>query len=109
MKSPFSGQSEFQTITMESTAQINDAKHQLQRTNQTAYLKENYKKLFLKNYPAANRSSLSAPAVKFLKNIGGKPLYRMQCSETTGGRPLRLQMDYLYSPRTGTWSFYSDE
>ncbi len=108
-ESPFSGQTEFQSIATESTAQINDAKQQLQRISQTEYLKENYKKLFLKHYPAASRSSLSAPAVKFLKNIGGQSLFRMQCSETTGGRPLRLQMDYLYSHRTGKWSFYSEE
>ena len=107
--SQFAKQSEFQTILKESASQAKDAKHQLLLIEQTAYLTENYEKLFRKHYPAAARSALSAPKVEFLREIGKKLLFRMQCTEKAGGRPLRLQMDYLYSPNNGRWRFYSEE
>ena len=47
--------------------------------------------------------------LKHLKDIGDNLLFRIKCTETTGGRPLRLQMDYLYSPATASWQFYSEE
>ena len=107
--SQFSQQAEFQSILEECGLQIKDAKQQLRLFSQTSYLKDNFKKLFLRHYPAASSSALSSPKVEFLKNIGDKLLFRMQCTETAGGRPLRLQMDYLYSPSNNHWSFYSEE
>ncbi len=107
--SQFSQQKEFQTILKESAAQMKEMNQRLRLIKQTSYLTDNYKKLFLKHYPAASNSILSAPKVEFLKNIGDRLLFRMQCTETTGGRPLRLQMDYLYSPANDHWSFYSEE
>jgi ubiquitin-protein ligase len=107
--SQFADQKEFQTILKEIASQINDAERQLLLIEQTAYLTDNFEKLFLKHYPAATRSALSAPKVKYLKNIGSNLLFRMQCTETAGGRPLRLQMDYLYSPSSKSWSFYTEE
>jgi len=108
-KSQFVKQSEFQTILKESTAQIQDAKQQLLLIEQISYLTDNFDTLFLKHYPAATPASLSAPKVEFLKNIGNKLLFRLQCTETAGGRPLRLQMDYLYSPANKQWRFYTEE
>jgi hypothetical protein len=107
--SQFAQQAEFQTILSESNLQLKDVKQQLRLIKQTSYLKDNFEKLFLKHYPSASRSELSAPKVTFLKHIGEKVLFRMQCTETTGGRSLRLQMDYLYSPNNDHWSFYSEE
>jgi len=107
--SQFAQQAEFQTILDESEIQIKDVKHQSRLIKQTSYLQDNFEKLFLKHYPSASRSELSAPKIEFLKNIGEKVLFRMQCTETTGGRPLRLQMDYLYSPNNDHWSFYSED
>ena len=107
--SQFANQAEFRTILKEITSQLKDAEQQLLLTEQTTYLTDNFEKLFLKHYPAATRSVLNAPKVEYLKNIGRKLLFRMQCTETAGGRPLRLQMDYLYSPSTKSWSFYTEE
>jgi ubiquitin-protein ligase len=107
--SQFAKQTEFQAILEESKDQAKDAKQQLLLIEQKDYLTENYEKLFRKHYPAAGRSVLSSPKVEFLKNIGNKLLFRMQCTEKSGGRPLRLQMDYLYSPRNGRWRFYAED
>lgn len=107
--SPFAKQTEFQAIVKESKAQAEDAKHQLLLIEQAEYLTANYEKLFRKHYPASRRSVLSAPKVEFLRNIGNKLLFRMQCTEKAGGRPLRLQMDYLYSPSNGRWRFYAED
>ncbi len=107
--SQFAQQEEFQTILQENTAQLKEMKQKIRLTQQISYLKDNFERLFLKHYPAASRSALSAPKVEFIRKIGNKFLFRMQCTETTGGRALRLQMDYLYSPANNRWSFYSEE
>ena len=109
ISSQFADQQEFQAILKELTSQINETEKQSVVVEQTAYLTENYEELFLKHYPAAARSALSAPRVEHLKNIGDNLLFRIKCTETTGGRPLRLQMDYLYSPASASWQFYSEE
>lgn len=109
LSSQFADQTEFTVILKEISNQADEAEKQRLLNEQTAYLTDNYEKLFLKHYPAATRSALSAPRVEYLKNIDDKLLFRMQCTETTGGRPLRLQMDYLYSPSSKKWSFYTEE
>ena len=109
INSNFAGQEEFKIILEETRTQVDKAKAQLLLTKQSTYLSDNYKVLFLKHYPSAIGPALSAPAVEFLRNIDSKLLFRMQCTETSGGRSLRLQMDYLYSPDSKKWNFYSEE
>ncbi len=108
-ESSFAELPEFATISKEAAEQISDAEKELQVIKQTAYLTDNFEELFLKHYPAAKRSKLSTPKVEYLKKIGDSLLFRMQCTETAGGRPLRLQMDYLYSPANDSWLFYTEE
>ena len=108
-KSKFVNQPEFQTILNEITSQLKTTKKQQLILQQTTYLTENFEDLFLKNYPAAARSVLSSPKIVFLKYLGSKLVFRMQCTETSSGRPLRLQMDYLYNPSNGRWRFYSEQ
>ncbi len=107
--SNFADQPEFQAILAEISSQLQDTNKKVLILEQSSYLTENYKELFLKHYPAAARSALSAPGVEHLKDIDNKLLFRMQCTETAGGRPLRLQMDYIYSPADNSWQFYSEE
>ena len=109
LSSNFADQPEFQAISTEISSQLQDTNKKVLVLEQIAYLTENYEELFLKHYPAATRSTLSAPGVEHLKDIDSRLLFRMQCTETAGGRPLRLQMDYIYSPADGSWQFYSEE
>lgn len=107
-ESRFAKRPEFKIIVEEASAQITDINNKLLIHQQSNYLIENFEKLFLKHYPAASGSTLSSPKVEYMKNIDNKLLFRMQCTEKSGGRPLRLQMDYLYSPANGSWTFYSE-
>ncbi len=107
-ESRFAKRPEFKIIVEEASTQLTDIKNKLLIHQQSAYLLENFNKLFLKHYPAASGSILSSPKVEYMKNIENKLLFRMQCTEKSGGRPLRLQMDYLYSPANGSWTFYSE-
>ncbi len=107
--SQFADQTEFQNILKEIAPQIKDVEKQLFLIKQTTYLTANFKELFLKHYPEATRSALKHPKVEYLKNIGNKQLFRLQCTETTGDRPIRLRMDYLYSPSSKRWSFYFEK
>jgi ubiquitin-protein ligase len=107
--SQFADQPEFKTILQEISSQIDDTEQQLLVVNLEKYLTNNYKTLFLKHYPSATRSKLSKPRVEYLENKVNNLLFRIQCTEITSGRPLRLQMDYLYSPANGSWRFYSEE
>jgi tetratricopeptide (TPR) repeat protein len=97
---------EFQTTRKDITQKINDVRDQLLIANQTAYLTNNFQRLFRKHYPEADLSVLSSPKVKYLEKIGNRLLFRIQCTEDTGGRPLRLQIDYIYSPATDHWQLY---
>ncbi len=106
-RSKFADISEFRILMDELTVDIDATREKIQIRKQSAYLTENYEKLFLAHYPATSGSILSSPKVEYLKNVGNKLLFRMQCTEKAGGRPLRLQMDYLYSPASGTWQFYT--
>lgn len=108
-QSRFANRPEFQLITEEVSTQLADLKNKLLIGRLSTYLTDNYEKLFRKHYPASSGAKLSAPKVEYLKKINNNLLFRMQCTEKSGGRPLRLQMDYLYSPADGSWRFYSEE
>lgn len=107
-ESRFAERPEFKNIVEEVSLQLIDIRNKLLIHQQSSYLVDNFEKLFLKHYPAANGSILSSPKVEYTKNIDNKLLFRMQCTEKSGGRPLRLQMDYLYSPDNNSWTFYTE-
>ncbi|WP_163337037.1 hypothetical protein [Desulfopila sp. IMCC35008] len=71
------------------------------------YLIDNFARLFIQNYPAASSDSLSAPSATFEKRVGSLYLFKMQCTESGRGRPLKLIMYYAYNPVTDTWKFHS--
>ncbi len=108
-KSKFATHPEFSGLLEELTADLEETKVKAQIGTLSSYLIDNFEELFLKHYPASTGSILSSPKVEFLENIGDKLLFRMQCTEKAGGRPLRLQMDYLYSPASKTWQFYTEQ
>ena len=106
--SSFANEEEFQTIIKEARFSSNQAREELLTTEQTSYLMNNYQKLFTQNNPALIPGNLSHPRVTFLKKIGNKRLYRIQCSEQGHNRPVLQQANYIYDPATGTWSFFQE-
>jgi ubiquitin-protein ligase len=77
-------------------------------TEKTEYLKNNYQALFAANYSSAIPENLINPVISNTKKIESKYIFRMQCTETGGGRPLTLVMFYAYDKKTGKWSLYSE-
>lgn len=108
-KSAFTHEREFQEIAREAKASVNQAREELLIAEHIAYLTKNYQKLFTQNNPALNPDNLVSPQAVFLKKIGDKSLYKIQCFEQGHGRPVLLQTRYLHDPATGKWHFYSGE
>jgi hypothetical protein len=67
---------------------------------------KNYQKIFTQNNPALIAENLSQPRVTFLKKIGNRLLYRIQCFEQGHNRPVLLQTSYIYDPATKQWEPY---
>jgi len=108
-KSPFANEQEFQTITKEARGSANQAQEELLISEHISYLTNNYQKLLTQNNPSLNADNLSNPRVSFLKKIGNKSLYKIQCFEQGHGRPVLLQASYFYDPATKKWSFYGND
>ncbi|MBU1986933.1 MAG: hypothetical protein KJ846_06870 [Proteobacteria bacterium] len=107
--SSFASEEEFQTIIKETELSIIQAQEDLLKSQHISYLTNNYQKLFTQNNPALNAENLSSPRVTFLKKIGHKMLYRIQCYEQGNSRPVLLQTSYIYDPATKQWRFFSNE
>jgi len=73
-----------------------------------AYLLDNYQSLFIANYPSANPENLTNPVVTSSKETESKLVFKMQCTELGGGRPLTLVMYYAYDKKTGKWALFSE-
>lgn len=108
-ESPLAKEKEFQAIINETSLAINQTREDLLLAEPISYLTANYQKLFIQNNPALIAEKLSHPRVTFLKKIGNKRLYRIQCSEEGPGRPVLLQASYLYDPATKKWLFFSKD
>jgi len=72
------------------------------------YLKNNFQSLFVSNYTSAISANLINPVISNTKKTPSQLIFRMQCTETGGGRPLTLVMFYAYNIKTGTWSLFSE-
>ncbi len=72
------------------------------------YLKNNFQSLFVANYTSAPPANLTNPVVSNTKKTESQLIFRMQCTETGGGRPLTLVMFYAYDLKKGTWSLFSE-
>ena len=108
-KSPFKAEEEFSNTSAEisKTMQALDKKIFLQ--SKETYLKDNYQALFVAVYPTSAAENLSNPVISFIKETAFKLVFKMQCTENDGGRPLNMVMFYSYDKNTGRWSFYSEK
>ncbi|MDO9041880.1 MAG: hypothetical protein Q7U64_06000 [Desulfocapsaceae bacterium] len=107
--SSFVKEQEFQTIIKETRLSINQAQEDILIGEQTSYLTNNYQKLFTKNNPTLNAENLSQPRATFLKKTNNKLLFKLQCSEQGHGRPVLLQISYIYNPTTKQWHFSNND
>jgi ubiquitin-protein ligase len=107
-KSSFNREEEFQQVVNEAHLSVAEAKKNQLISEGVAYLVENYKDIFLKNYSAAKSDSLSDPKATFVKKLDERLLFKIECTDNGQRNPLRLIMNYIYDPASKKWQFYSD-
>lgn len=106
--SSFGPEEEFINTTAEISTSIQSLDEQIALMEKMAYLNDNYQTLFVANYPAAIAENLTNPVINSTKETKSKLVFRMQCTENDGGRPLTLVMFYAYDKKTGRWSLFSE-
>ena len=107
-KSPFNREEEFKEVIKEAHLSIAEARQNQLISECTSYLTDNYKDLFVKNFAATRSDSLSDPKATFVKKIDERLLFKLECTETGQGKPLRLIMNYLFDPASRQWKFFTD-
>ncbi|MGW8194601.1 MAG: hypothetical protein ACWGOX_10085, partial [Desulforhopalus sp.] len=60
------------------------------------------------NYPATAAEKLVNPVIKFTRETPTDLVFKLQCTESGGSRPLTLVMFYAYNKKTGQWNFFSE-
>jgi hypothetical protein len=108
-KSPLVKDQEFQTILKETRASITQAQEDQLMIELSTYLTDNYQKIFTQNNPTLAADNLAQPKAAFIKKIDSKLLFKLQCFEQGHGRPVLLQISYIYDPATQKWRFFSND
>jgi ubiquitin-protein ligase len=107
-KSAFSHEEYFQQIIKEVELRVVETKDNQLISDGTEYLTKNYKDIVIKNYPVAKEGSLIDPQATFVKKLGSRLLFKLECTDNGQGSPLRLIMYYTYDPAAKRWEFYSN-
>ena len=100
---------EFAEIKKTSLVAIDGLEKKIYLADKEKYLKDNFRRLFQLNYPAAVAENLTSPQITFIKEVDGKLIFKMQCQETGQGRPLALVMFYAYDKTGNRWDFHSEQ
>jgi len=107
--STFSSDKDFIKAKEEIHSTLEDLNQKIYVSEKESYLRENYQSLFVSNYPAAVRENLKQPVISYIKDVSGKLLFRMQCTEKRrGSRPLTLVMFYAYDKTNGQWELSNE-
>jgi len=107
--STYSSEKEFIKAREEIHSTLEDLNQKIYISEQEMYLRENFQSLFVSNYPAAVRENLTHPVISYVKEVSGKLLFRMQCTEKRrGSRPLTLVMFYAYDKTNGQWELSTE-
>jgi ubiquitin-protein ligase len=96
---------EFQEIAKETKGMVQSLDQEIFLKQKQNYLETNFKKLFAQNYASTIPEKLSNPTVTFIKETPAKLLFKLQCLEKSGNRPLALIMFYAYDKKKKTWDF----
>ena len=107
-KSSFSGENEFMAAKKEFAKAVRELDEKIFIAEKSKYLESEYRALFTDNYPTAVVGNLINPIISFTKDSGDKAIFRMQCTETGGGRPLTLVMYYAFDRKNGQWTLYTE-
>lgn len=107
--SKYSEEEEFIKARQEIHSTLADLNEEIYISEKKSYLHDNYQTLFISNYTTAVRENLIKPAVSYVKEVTGKLIFRMQCTEKRrGSRPLTLVMFYAYDKTNGQWELSAE-
>ncbi len=107
--SSFSKDPEFKEIATETRGMVQSLDQEIFLDQKQKYLETNFKKLFALNYPSIVPEKLSNPVITFIKETPSKLLFKLQCLEKSGSRPLSLIMFYAYDKKKKNWDFSSGD
>ncbi len=107
--SGFAAEDEFLETKKTSIATIQVLDEKIYQAEKEQYLKDNFRSLFVTNYPSAISENLNNPAITYAKEVDGRMIFKMQCTETGRGRPLTLVMFYAYDKIGNRWEFFSEK
>jgi tetratricopeptide (TPR) repeat protein len=79
---------------------------QLSLNEKIAWLEENYESIFRTHYPTFQGSRLLQPTARFLKQEDRTFVFTLTCIERSRGSSSKLELDYMFDEKTGTWSIY---
>jgi len=74
----------------------------------SAYLVENFKKLFMEHYPGLYEPGLQSPKVRYLGRNEGKLVFIMSCIELVQRNTNEFRLSYQFDPVTRSWSLYRE-
>lgn len=97
-------ENEFAKAKADIKAELVSLEQKIYLTDKQSYLLDNYQDLFGAVYQNSEKEKLTAPVVKLVKETPNSLVFRMQCTETRGGRPLTLILFYTYDKVKNTWS-----
>lgn len=108
-KSAFAGESEFREIRIELAATIQTLDEKIFLADKIQYLKDNYQTIFIANYPNVIKENLVNPIMSLTRDTGDKMVFKMQCTESGGGRPLTLITHYAFDKKSNQWEPFSEQ
>jgi hypothetical protein len=107
--SGFASEDEFLETKKASIANIHTLDEKIFLSEKEQHLKDNFRTLFVANYPTAIPEKLNNPTITYVKERDGKMIFKMQCTETGRGRPSTLVMFYAYDKAGNRWDFFSEQ
>jgi ubiquitin-protein ligase len=102
-RSDLAGDSEFATLRDDFMTASSALAQEIALAEKEEYLRQNFRHLFVAHYPGTSEESLGNFQVKLERETPGELIFRLQCSETSHGRPLTLVMYYAYDKLHSNW------
>jgi ubiquitin-protein ligase len=106
--SAFGGEGEFAQVKKDTVAAIQGLEAKIYEADKEQYLKDNFKTIFVGNYPTAIPENLINPVINYVREVDGKMIFKMQCTDSGGSRPLTLVMFYSYEKTTNRWHLFAE-
>lgn len=78
-------------------------------SEQISYLTDNFQALFIEDNPDLVRENLSKPQASFVKKMGEKMLFQLQCLDKGADKPTLLKTNYLYDPANNQWEIFPNK